>query len=64
MNDDEVLAMMKRHETQLLRMTEIAEAQEARMRRTLEEVRALRVHMFGLQTLAHEMRRAAGIANT
>ncbi len=64
MDENEVLAMMKRHETQLLRMTEIAEAQEARMRNTLEEVRAMRVHLFGLQTLAHQMRRAAGIANT
>lgn len=64
MNEADLIAMMKRHETQLLRMTEIAEAQEARMRKTLEEVRAVRLHMFSLQTLAHEMRRAAGLAET
>lgn len=64
MDEAEVLAMMKRHEFQLQRMSEVAEAQEARMRRTLEEVRALRLQMFGLQTLAHEMKRAAGLVET
>lgn len=64
MNESEVLEMMKRWETQFLRQTEIVEAQEARMRATLTEVRNLRLQMFALQTLAHEMKRAAGLVDT
>lgn len=61
MNEAEVLEMMKRWETNFQRQTEIVEAQNARMLKTLEEVRSLRLQMFALQTLAHEMKRAAGL---
>lgn len=61
MNEAEVLEMMKRWETNFQRQTEIVEAQNARMLKTLEEIRNLRLQMFALQTVAHEMKRAAGL---
>ena len=61
MNEAEVLEMMRRWETNFQRQTEIVEAQNARMLKTLEEVRNLRLQMFVLQTLAHEMKRAAAL---